>query len=444
MKILCLFQIKLFLCHIDYLQKIYLFTDDYGKRTKEWCYCYRRNLGINTNMALESMHRNIKVNYFQGKKVKRLDHALNHIITFLDDKCHDHLIKSIKGKITRKRTTIARNHTKALRLQNKFQVEINNGICILSNDDEVYTVTFSDDKCSKDSCGLVYKDCQNVCLDVISCTCFQNSIHFEMCIHCHIATLFRLCNSSHEPDSLPSSQPSNHGLSDTAAIPSDQSPIQDKSTPTAIPSDQLPIQDKSNPSAIQHTTSDIDYLNDLEDNCPDLFDEQNFPFGNTPAITHSQTETDFELNMNELKKQFSELKMDSDKLTNALAKQFSEAQVDNENPHSLLVKQLSATSSCLNALKAVRKCRYELKHCLKDCPTIFLNSQPSQGLRKRKLSHQIRTKFVSVRKKPKLVRNIFKKLSHEERKDILSCYQHESAEKNEEIVEQGEEDEKKV
>lgn len=33
------------------------FTSTYADRPRQWAYCYRRNLGINTNNHLEAMHR---------------------------------------------------------------------------------------------------------------------------------------------------------------------------------------------------------------------------------------------------------------------------------------------------------------------------------------------------------------------------------------------------
>lgn len=173
------------------------FEDDYAKRAKEWCYCYRKGLRINTNMAIESMHRIIKQNYFKGKVVKRLDKALSLLLLYLRDKKRDHLIKSYKGKISRKNTNIYNNHQKAVKRLNKFSIDAGNGVYVLSNENEVYTVTVSKENCPSEPCGLKYKDC-DICIDLIECTCFENSIHFDMCIHCHIVMLHlrNLCNDS--------------------------------------------------------------------------------------------------------------------------------------------------------------------------------------------------------------------------------------------------------
>ncbi|GFS83536.1 uncharacterized protein NPIL_446271 [Nephila pilipes] len=43
------------------------FEHVYCKRTEAWAYCYRKWLGIDTNMHIESMLRTIKYVYLQGK-----------------------------------------------------------------------------------------------------------------------------------------------------------------------------------------------------------------------------------------------------------------------------------------------------------------------------------------------------------------------------------------
>lgn len=151
-------------------------------------------------MAVEAMHRIIKQSYFKGKVVKRLDEAIKHLLTYLEDKHHDHLIKSVKGKITRKNTNIYNNHNRASKLKDNFLVEKIEGCYLVSKGDESYKVEIKHGPCQYVSCGLNYKDC-NICLHRISCICFENSIHFEMCIHCHLAIFHTLCNDSQEAES---------------------------------------------------------------------------------------------------------------------------------------------------------------------------------------------------------------------------------------------------
>ncbi|CAH1106868.1 unnamed protein product [Psylliodes chrysocephalus] len=73
------------------------FRENYLQNYKKWAYCYRKNLGINTNMRLESMHKTLKYLYLDGKKVKRLDKghfALNKFI----QSSRGRKIKRTKGK----------------------------------------------------------------------------------------------------------------------------------------------------------------------------------------------------------------------------------------------------------------------------------------------------------------------------------------------------------
>ncbi|XP_050516483.1 uncharacterized protein LOC126891348 [Diabrotica virgifera virgifera] len=48
------------------------FSKYYVGRTQTWAYCYRKSLGINTNMYLEALHKKIKYTYLEGKQCRRL------------------------------------------------------------------------------------------------------------------------------------------------------------------------------------------------------------------------------------------------------------------------------------------------------------------------------------------------------------------------------------
>ncbi|GFU91904.1 uncharacterized protein TNCV_3192881 [Trichonephila clavipes] len=56
------------------------FQQNYAQRPEKWAYCYRKGLGINTNMYFESLHKKIKYHYFDGKHVKRLDVAIDGLL----------------------------------------------------------------------------------------------------------------------------------------------------------------------------------------------------------------------------------------------------------------------------------------------------------------------------------------------------------------------------
>ncbi|KAJ8909974.1 hypothetical protein NQ315_008989 [Exocentrus adspersus] len=72
------------------------FQEYYGKRSTLWAYCYRKCLGINTNMYLESMHKTLKHIYLNGKKNKRIDQLIFALMKLIRDQMFKRLKKTVK------------------------------------------------------------------------------------------------------------------------------------------------------------------------------------------------------------------------------------------------------------------------------------------------------------------------------------------------------------
>ena len=92
-------------------------ANTYSNRKNMWAYCYRRGLGINTNMHLEAMHkyvelfywtkfnmwklcgsfRKLKYFFYGGKQVKRLDQAISGLMRMLVDYEFNRLVAIEKG-----------------------------------------------------------------------------------------------------------------------------------------------------------------------------------------------------------------------------------------------------------------------------------------------------------------------------------------------------------
>lgn len=62
------------------------FLHHYANRPELWAFCFHENCGINTNMHLESLHQVIKHTYMDGKKCKRLDVCISHLLNVVKDK----------------------------------------------------------------------------------------------------------------------------------------------------------------------------------------------------------------------------------------------------------------------------------------------------------------------------------------------------------------------
>lgn len=164
----------------------------YGKDPKDWAYCYRKGLQVNTNMSLETMHRNLKHVYFQGNVVKRLDEAIQHLHKFLKDRKHDWIITRTKGKATKKTSNIFKKHKLAVEWQWCYVINpLGENVYLVENTIKgtSYVVELEEQCDCGELCYLECTDCR-CCLNRISCTCPDNSIKFELCKHCHLVNLF--------------------------------------------------------------------------------------------------------------------------------------------------------------------------------------------------------------------------------------------------------------
>jgi len=74
----------------------------YSYRAEKWAYFSRKYIGINTNMYLEALHKNIKHCYFDKKQCKRLDLSINAIMALVRDKSFERIIKNTKQKTSYK------------------------------------------------------------------------------------------------------------------------------------------------------------------------------------------------------------------------------------------------------------------------------------------------------------------------------------------------------
>jgi hypothetical protein len=149
-------------------------------------------------MALETLHRIVKYNYFKGKTVRRLDEAIYLICLFLKDREYDWERSYQKGKITKKHTAIFQNHQKALEMSSNYAIdqEGENSFKVTNQQtNAIYTVKIDEVCASHELCLLSCRYC-NICLERISCNCIMNSIYFEFCKHCHFVMMNKVNNGN--------------------------------------------------------------------------------------------------------------------------------------------------------------------------------------------------------------------------------------------------------
>jgi hypothetical protein len=126
------------------------FSKYYSNHCEKWAYCYRKGLGVNTNMSLERLHRTIKYNYLEGKKVKRLDKSIHALQKFINDKQFERIIYLLKGKVSSKQAILRNRHNVSTKMQ--LEVFEENGIWLVKSSTligEFYSVS-ENSKCKSE------------------------------------------------------------------------------------------------------------------------------------------------------------------------------------------------------------------------------------------------------------------------------------------------------
>lgn len=158
------------------------YFEPYFKNPHLWAYCYRKHTGINTNMRLERLHRTIKYEYLNGKRVKRLDKSITVIMRLVRDKLFQKLISGHKGKLCSTISNIRLRHKTSNNIKIDLIYETENHFVVPSERSaELYYVHREMDTCK---CSLRCDDC-NICIHEFYCTCIDSAIKFNMCKDIH-------------------------------------------------------------------------------------------------------------------------------------------------------------------------------------------------------------------------------------------------------------------
>ncbi|XP_074604061.1 uncharacterized protein LOC141857461 [Brevipalpus obovatus] len=170
------------------------FRTYYWSRKEQWALCYRKNLGINTNMFLESLHKNLKYIFMAGKKVRRLDESINCLSKMLNNYQYERIIRLEQGFIPKKLAVLRQRHKRSLGCKFLINQSSNdqNEWLVISNDSgepKTYTVCFLD---GFESCTCLVKcfECQ-ICIKSVRCECFDYCVRRNFCKHIHYVAMKR-------------------------------------------------------------------------------------------------------------------------------------------------------------------------------------------------------------------------------------------------------------
>lgn len=165
------------------------FCKTYALRPNMWAYCYRKHVGINTNMYLESLHKTIKHIYLDGKKCKRLDKTINALIILMRDKMFDRIIRFSKQKKTSKMSKISDSHKRSLDISNNLITPAPNSLAkwMVQSSEDTEAHEYVIEKISNDCKHMCELKCQicKICVHMFKCSCPDNVVNYNICKHIH-------------------------------------------------------------------------------------------------------------------------------------------------------------------------------------------------------------------------------------------------------------------
>ena len=174
------------------------YRDHYMGRSPLWAYCYRKNLGINTNMYLENLHRKLKHIFMEGKKHRRMDQSITILMKLIYHMQYERIIRKTKGFISKRLSEIRKRHKKALECSFTVSASGENCWAVLSQSStemNLYTVLINPEiDCD---CKLICDDCK-ICANQSSCDCFDYAIKGNLCKHIHYVMVNENLDCSHE------------------------------------------------------------------------------------------------------------------------------------------------------------------------------------------------------------------------------------------------------
>jgi hypothetical protein len=151
-----------------------------------WAHCYRVNVGINTNMAIDSLNKLLKHNEMKGNQNIRVEKLLDLLDELVDEKMWKRILNNERPNANnyQHRTTVMA-HKKAEGLLNlvqavefgKFQVKSSTA------GEKFYMVCYNE---------LCDEDCNKckTCIHKYACGCPEYSVKTALCKHIHAVALY--------------------------------------------------------------------------------------------------------------------------------------------------------------------------------------------------------------------------------------------------------------
>ncbi|XP_072386924.1 uncharacterized protein [Diabrotica undecimpunctata] len=175
----------------NYLARNYFQNEE---RIKMWAHCYRKNSGINTNMAIESFNNLLKTNHLRRSAGVTIEKLLDTIDDLVDIKMWKRIIDIERPNANNYQDrVIAKAHKMAETMKNKVEVKKNEKVYgqfqvkSFRDPNKLYNVNIR--QVCENECKTLYCRVCKICIHRYQCECAEYVVRNILCKHVHLVRM---------------------------------------------------------------------------------------------------------------------------------------------------------------------------------------------------------------------------------------------------------------
>ncbi|XP_072401011.1 uncharacterized protein [Diabrotica undecimpunctata] len=179
---------------IDFFNYLAWYYFQNEERIKMWAHCYRKNSGINTNMAIESFNNLLKTNHLRRSAGVTIEKLLDTIDDLVDIKMWKRIIDIERPNANNYQDrVIAKAHKMAETMKNKVEVKKNEKVYgqfqvkSFRDPNKLYNVNIR--QVCENECKTLYCRVCKICIHRYQCECAEYVVRNILCKHVHLVRM---------------------------------------------------------------------------------------------------------------------------------------------------------------------------------------------------------------------------------------------------------------
>ncbi|XP_072378976.1 uncharacterized protein [Diabrotica undecimpunctata] len=176
----------------NYLTGYYFQNEE---RIKMWAHCYRRNSGINTNMAIESFNNLLKTNHLRRNGAVAIEKLLDTIDDLVDIKMWKRIIDIERPNANNYQDrVIAKAHKMAETMKDKVEVKKNLKVYgqfqvkSFRDPNKLYNIRIR--QLCENECKTLFCRVCKICIHRYQCECAEYVVRNTLCKHVHLVRMY--------------------------------------------------------------------------------------------------------------------------------------------------------------------------------------------------------------------------------------------------------------